>query len=140
MRWRLHHPVVPRNELHVAAAFARALSRVRIAQEILERPEQERTEPAAITIGLPEKISFQNDHEKILGQVLGISYRIAALANKSENRPPINPAELGERLARLPVVAPRVERRENEAPAGRRKTAALARPIGRVFHCHVRAS
>jgi hypothetical protein len=41
-----------------------------VNEKILERPQQERTEPPAVTIGVVQPIIPQNDHKKILREVL----------------------------------------------------------------------
>ena len=66
----------------------------------MERLEQERTEPAAMRIGVLEPVVVQYHQEKILGKVLRIFHGTAALAGDGENRPPINPAKLGQRVPR----------------------------------------
>jgi hypothetical protein len=43
-----------------------------IDEKILERPQQERTEPTAVTIGVLQPIIPQNGDKKVLREVLGI--------------------------------------------------------------------
>ena len=43
-----------------------------VDKKILERPQQERTEPTAITIGVLQPIVLQNCHKKILREVLRV--------------------------------------------------------------------
>src|SRR5439155_26976081 len=95
-------------------------------KKILERLEQERTEPAAILVGMLQPVTFQYHHKKILRQVLRVLSRIPASANKRENGPPIAPAKLGQIVACLLLFAPRVCGRKDEAPPGGGKRARSA--------------
>ena len=70
--WRFRHPIVPRNKFHVTAAFVGMSFLGGINKKILERPQQERTEPTAISIGMLQPILLQNGHKKILREVLRI--------------------------------------------------------------------
>src|SRR6184192_2090092 len=107
-----------------------------INEKILKRPEHERAKPAAITICMLQPVVLQYSHQEILREVLRVLSRIAASANKRENGPPISPAKLSERAARLLLFSSRVGGRKNYAPAGGYKLARLA-PIllaGFPFH------
>src|SRR5258708_15583280 len=68
MRWRLGHPIIPGNKLHVATAFPRGTLRFRIAQKILQRFEHQRTEAPASWIGALQKLTFKQHDKKILCQ------------------------------------------------------------------------
>src|SRR5438105_5026064 len=94
---------------------------------------------AALAIGPLQEIAIKHHHKKILGHILGILGRVAALANVGKDRPPINPAELGERLASLAFRALEIERGEDEAPASGRE-AASATAVERESGCHPGAS
>src|SRR3954468_17326974 len=97
------------------AAFLR-----RIDQEIVQRSEQQRTEPAAIRIRRLKKIFVQDHYEEILGQVLGVVRGIAAAINEGENRVPINLAQLGQAGIDLATGTGRATL-SNQAPASRNK-------------------
>ena len=105
LRWRLRHPVIPGNEIDVAAAFARVPFFGGVIQEIAERLEQERTESAPRRISVPEPVILENHDEEILGKILRVLRGMTAPADKGKDRPPIEPAKLGQRLARLLIVA-----------------------------------
>ena len=94
MRRRVRHPIIPGNEFEIAAPFLGLAFLVRIDQEILERLEQEGTEPSAFRIGALQEVSLKHGEKKILGQILGIGRGIAAAADESENGPPIELAKL----------------------------------------------
>ena len=102
--------------MHVATAFPRAPTLGGIAQEILQRPEHERTESSAIPIGTLKELTFKHHNEKILGEILCVGDGMALVADESENRPPINFAKLGERFARLLLAAFRIRAGKNDAP------------------------
>ena len=74
------HPIVPGDKFHIAAAFASAAFLSGVNEKILERLEQERTEPAAIGVGVLEPVVVQYHQEKILSKVLRIFHGMAALA------------------------------------------------------------
>ena len=86
-----------------------------IDEKILQRSQQERTKPPAVAIGLLQPIMLKYCDKKILGEVLSVLNRIAACADKRENGPPISPAKLGQRPARLLLFA--VGRGKDHAPA-----------------------
>jgi hypothetical protein len=72
LRRRFRHPIVPGNKFHAAAAFV-SMSFLRgVNEKILERPEQERTEPAAISIGVLQPVFLNYCHKKILREILGV--------------------------------------------------------------------
>ena len=77
MRWRLRRPFVPGNKLHVSTAFPRETLCCGIPQEILQRPEHERTEPSATRIGTLQYLTFRHHNEKILREVLSIGNGVA---------------------------------------------------------------
>ena len=93
------------NELHGTAPLPSEGSGMRVDEKILDGFEQKRTESAAFTICLLEKITLQDNDKKILSQVLGIGNRVTFATDESENRPPIDTTELGERFARLSLLA-----------------------------------
>ena len=122
MRRRFRHPIVPGNKLHAAAAFL-GMSFLRdVNEKILERPQQERAEPPAVTIGVLQPIVLQNGHEKILSEVLCVLDRKTACVDKGENRSPISTAKLGEGATRLLLFAA-IGGGKDEAPAGSYKLA-----------------
>src|SRR5438045_7796127 len=82
LRWRLRHPIVPRDKLRPAAAFARMLFLESVVQKILKRLEEERSEPAAAGIGVPEPVTFQHHNEKILGEILCVFHGMTAPADE----------------------------------------------------------
>src|SRR5882724_11013790 len=94
-----------------------------VNKKILERSEQERTEPAAISIGVLQPVFFKYYYKKILREVLSVLDRIAPRTDKRENGSPISPAKLGERIAHLLLFTFRVCGGKDEAPAGRYKLA-----------------
>ena len=118
--------------MHFATAFPRATLIGGIAQEILQCPEDERTESAAIPIGTLKKLTFKHRNEEILGQVLCIGDGLALAADESENRPPINFAKLGERLARLLLATFQIRAGKNDAPPRRHEAVAALAGSGRI--------
>jgi hypothetical protein len=72
LRRRFSHPFIPRDELDIPAPFARMPFRHGIVQEVLERLEQKRSEPASDRIGVPEPVTFEHHNKKILGEILCI--------------------------------------------------------------------
>ena len=121
---RLRRPFVPRDKLNMAAPLLRLLSVLNVGQEIAKRGEQERTKSPACAIGAFQKVSVQNHDEKILCQILCIGNAESFTADEGKNGPPINAADLRERVGGLAIVRCRVERRSNNAPMGRVKTTA----------------
>ena len=59
-----------------------------------------------------------------------------AASNKGKDRPPINPAELSKRFARLLVAILGIDRGENDAPASGVETATLLRKVGGLARAH----
>ena len=121
MRWRLRHPIVPGNNLHVATAFPRVTLCCGIPQEILQRLEYERPEPSTTPIGTIEETTFKHHYKKILCQVLSIGNGVALAADEGENRSPINFAKRGQRGARLFLVVARIGTGKYHAPARRQE-------------------
>src|SRR5205823_14549397 len=111
-------PIIPANKFHAAAAFAGMTFLGRINKKVLKRPQQQRTEAAAITIGMLQPAALQNGHKKILSEVLCVLNRIAACPHKQENGPPICPAKLGQRIASVLLFIRQVRGRKNQAPPG----------------------
>ena len=105
MRGGLSHPIVPGNELHVTAPLPGDCPVMRVDEKILDGFEKKRTESAAFTICLPEKITLQDHNKKILSQILRIGNRVTFATDESENRPPIDTTELRERFSRLSLLA-----------------------------------
>src|SRR5262245_17709931 len=101
MRRSLRHPIVPRNEPHVAAAFAGVTLIAFVMQKTLQRLEQKRPESALISISGLNETAFDYSAKKILSEILCVRDGIALPADKSENRSPINLAKLGKRSLRL---------------------------------------
>jgi hypothetical protein len=110
--------------LYIATAFPCVKLLGGIAQEILQRLEQERSESAAIPIGALKEFTFKHGNEKILGEILCVGNGMALLADESENRPPINFAKLGERFTRFVLAAFRIRAGKNDAPPSRHETVA----------------
>jgi len=92
---------MPRDELNIAAPLARMPFIRGVVQEVPERLEQERPEPAAGGIGVPEPVTFEYHNEKILGKVLRVLRGVATPADKREDGTPIEPAEFRKGIARL---------------------------------------
>ena len=59
-------------KFHIATAFARMSFLSGLNEKILERREQERTEPAAIGVSVLQPVTFQYLHKKILREVLRV--------------------------------------------------------------------
>lgn len=136
LRRRFRHPVIPGDELDVAAPLARMAFLRRIVQEVLERLEQERAEPAPGGIGVLKPITFEHHDKKILGKVLRIGGGMTAPANEREDGTPIEPAKFREGLARLLIAGSEIGRGENETPARRREVASFAAPFRRESGVH----
>ena len=125
LRRRFGHPVIPGDELDIAAPLARVPFLSGIVQEVPERFEQERPEPAAGRVGMPKPITFQHHKEKILGEILGVLGGMAAPADERKDGTPIEPAEFRQGLLRLLVVASEIGRGEDETPARRREVSSF---------------
>src|SRR4030095_13182130 len=105
-----------------------------VNEKILERPQQERAEPPAVTIRVVQPILLQNGHKKILSEVLCVLNRIAACPHKRENGPPIGPAKLSERITCLQLFS--VCGGKDETPAGSYKLARSACSLVAVLPVH----
>src|SRR6266480_7026511 len=140
MRWRLSHPLIPRNDLHVATALARATLVSGIAQEILQRLEHERTKAPAILVGALEESTFKHDDKKILCEILGVGNGVPLTADESENRSPVNFAKFREGSARLLLVASRTCTGQDDAPPGRFKAVGPAFAGSKRIGVHSRSS
>ena len=114
---RFRHPLIPRNELKLASAFARLLPLERVIEKILERFEQKRAKAAAAFIRLLEPAALEDHDKEVLGEILSIFCGIPAPANKGEDGPPVSPAELGQCLARLLLPALKLGPGEDHTPA-----------------------
>src|SRR6266487_6227749 len=136
MRWRLGHPIVPGNKLHVATAFPRATFRFRIAQKILQRFEHQRTEAPASWIGALQKLTFKHHDKKILCQVLGVWRRMSQAANEREDRSPVYFAKFRQRLVHLLRAAVRVGAGKHNAPACRSETTVRGPTGSRIIWIH----
>ena len=132
LRRRLRHPIVPGNELHVAASLARVFLGDGIVQEILERLQEERAEPAPRWVRVPEPITFEDHEKKILSEILGVFGGVAAPADEGEDGTPVKPAKFRKRLARFLIVAFEIGGSEDETPARGREVARFAT----VFRCY----
>ena len=118
--------------MHVATAFPRVTLRGGIAQEVLQRPEHERTESSAIPIGTLKELAFKHRNEEILGQILCVRDGLALVIDEGENRPPINFAKLGERFARLLLAAFQIRAGKNDAPPRSHEAVAALTRSGRI--------
>ena len=112
MRWRLGHPIIPGNKLHIATAFPRGTLRFRIAQKVFQRFEDQRTETSASWIRALQKLTFKHNDEKILCQVLGVRRRMSQAANEREDRPPVYLAKFRQRGVHF-CVSPSVSAQES---------------------------
>ena len=110
--------------MHVATTFPRVTLLGGIAQEILQRPEHERTESSASPIGTPKEVTFKHHNKKILCQVLSIGHGMPLVADASENWPPVNFAKLGECFTRLLLAAFRIRAGKDDAPPRRHEAVA----------------
>ena len=133
MRWRLGHPIVPGNEFQVAASLLRPDFFMSVAQEILNRFEEQRSKPPALRIRPSQQIPSQNCDEEILSQILSVRDGVTATTDKSEDGAPIELAKLRERGAGSPFGVR--AGREDDAPARRGEPARAATLLGEVrFH------
>ena len=85
-----------------------------------------------------EPVMLQYHEEKILGNVLRVFHRTAALAGDGENRPPINPAKLGQRTTRRLLSTFGIRHGKDQAPAGGGKHTRFAGTILTNVHLHER--
>jgi hypothetical protein len=67
-----------------------------IEQEILQRPQQERPEPAFSLIRAGQRVLLEQMFKKTLDQILRVSGRKTAVAKKTIKRRPISFAKPGE--------------------------------------------
>jgi hypothetical protein len=118
--------------LHVATAFPCVTLLGGIAQEILHRPEHERTESPAIGIGTLKELTFKHPNEEILGQILCVGDRMALVGDEGKNRPPINFTKVCERLARLLLAAFQIRAGKNHAPPRRHEAVAALTSNGGI--------
>ena len=132
MRWRLGHPIIPGNKLHIATAFPRGTLRFRIAQKVFQRFEDQRTETSASWIRALQKLTFKHNDEKILCQVLGVRRRMSQAANEREDRPPVYLAKFRQRGVHLLRVAVRIGAGKHNAPACRVETTVRGSDGGKV--------
>jgi hypothetical protein len=79
-------------------------------------------------------MTLEHRNEKILREILSVGNGIAAPADESENGPPISSAKLGERVAHLLLVVPRVSASKDYAPPGGGEPAALSIRNGTGVH------
>ena len=127
------HPIVPGDKFYIAAAFAGVAFLGGVNEKILERLEQERTEPAAMRVGVLEPVVVQYHQEKILGKVLRIFHwngrvgrrRRKWAANKSGKARPARPVPFALHF--------RTSRRTGSGSSGWWQTRAVRRhhPYGR---------
>jgi hypothetical protein len=94
--------------LDIAASLPRVTFFRGIVQEIRERLEQERSEPAPIGIGVPEPVTFQHHKEKILSEILCVLRGMTAPADERKDGAPIEPAKFRQGLMALLFVAPEI--------------------------------
>ena len=126
LRRRFSHPIIPGDELDIAAPLAGVPFLRGIVQEVPERLEQERPEPAAGGIGVLEPVTFQHHNEKILGEILRVLRGVTAPADERKDGTPIEPAEFRKGLVRLLLVASEIGRGEDETPPCRREVSSFA--------------
>ena len=138
MRWRLRHPIVPGNKLHVATAFPRGTLCLRIAQKVLQRLEHQRTEAPASWIGALEKLTVKHHDKKILCQVLGVRRRMSQTANEREDWSPVYFAKFCQRRVHLLRAAVRVDAGKHNAPACRIETTVREPTVSRFIRIHGR--
>src|SRR5207249_958814 len=82
-----------------AAALLCGVVVVGVGQEVLAGGEQVRAEPAAGPVRGGEVVLLQQPGEERLGQVLGGVVVVAAAADVGVDREPVEPAQVGQRLA-----------------------------------------
>jgi hypothetical protein len=104
LRGRFGHPFVPGNEGHSPTAFNRASSVFGVTEKILKRLEQKRAETAAMFVGTPKPVAFQDHGEKILGEILCFLHGVTLTTYEYEGGPPVRSAKFSERFARLLFV------------------------------------
>lgn len=95
---------------------------VLIAQETLQRLEQERPESPLISVSGLDEPAFDYPAKEFLSEILRFRNGVALPADKSENRPPVDFAKLGKRILRLLFIAAEIPARQNDAPACRHET------------------
>src|SRR6266498_4573071 len=72
-----------------------------ISQEMLQRRQQERAEPAFLWMDLIEIVLLQQPREETLGQVFGVRRTVPLPANVSVERIPVTAAQLFQGFRRL---------------------------------------
>jgi len=103
--------------MHISSTFPRLPLFGGISQEILQRLKYKRPEAPASRIRTFKDLTLEHHRKKILCEILGVGNGIAKATNESENRSPINLAELGERGLRFLFVPPKICARQNDTPA-----------------------
>src|SRR4029453_5994815 len=106
-----------------------------VNEKILQRPQQQRTEPPAISIGVLQPVVLEPRKKKILSEILRVLNRIAARLHKRENGPPICPAKLGQRITGLLLFAS-VDGGKNQAPSSRYERTRFAFTLVAVLPVH----
>jgi hypothetical protein len=112
-----------------AAALKRPFAIGSIRQEISQRGQQKRTEPAFLPIDALVDFVFDQVGKKALREILRVVHGVSAAAHETVERRPIGLAKLRERCVRNLWFGLTSPRRENHTPVGRRKQIALAIPI-----------
>jgi hypothetical protein len=123
---------VERNELNAAAAFERVLTRVLVGEAKLERAEEETAKTAFIARGAAQRFIFKQVVKEGLREVLSVVNGVAAAANISIDRTPIDPAKF--RQSRLRSRVGLGASGENDAPRGLLKTFVCLLPFCHVEH------
>jgi hypothetical protein len=119
LRGRFGHPFVPGHERHSPTAFNRVSSFFGMTEKILKRLKQKRAETAAMFVGAPKPVAFQDHSEKILCEILCFLHGVTLTTYEYEDGPPVGPAKFRERFVRLLLVGVCACRRKNQAPMRR---------------------
>jgi hypothetical protein len=109
-----------------------------IAQKILQRFEHQGTEAPASWVGPLQKVTFEHYHKKILGQVLGVLWRMSQAANKREDWSPVYFAKFRQRRVHLLHAAVGVNAGKDNAPACRIETTVGEAMSSRIIRNHGR--
>src|SRR5689334_14379546 len=92
----------------ISATFDGLLLLPFVLHQVLQAGEQPRTEPARPRFrALEDPLGYHPAGEEFLGQILGLSRRVATPPKVGVERVPIGHAELSERSLRLRRIRPR---------------------------------
>ena len=89
---------IKRHKLLISATFDCMRAPVLIAQKVLQRYEQERSQPSLFLISATQRITFKQMREESLHEILGVGRRVPSVANECVERRQVRFTKSGERF------------------------------------------